>query len=97
MRDINREHARLIILRKLAAEPRETSNSAALQDELDAFGIRQNRAWVHKEVQWLANMGAVRATEVASVMIVELLQAGLDHVQRRTYLPDVRRPSLDEV
>lgn len=95
MRDINREHARLIILRWLVKEPGETSNSAALQDELETFGIRQNRAWVHNEIRWLANMGAVRATEASTVLIVELLQPGLDHVERRTYLPEVRRPSLD--
>ncbi len=95
MRDINREHARLIILRWLVKEPGETSNSAALQDELETFGIRQNRAWVHNEIRWLANMGAVRATEASTVLIVELLQPGLDHVERRAYLPEVRRPSLD--
>jgi hypothetical protein len=95
MRDINREHARLIILRALQASPGEASNSAALQDELETYGIRQNRAWVHAEIRWLANMGAVSISEASTVLIVELRQIGLDHLERRAYLPEVRRPSLD--
>lgn len=95
MRDINREHARLIILRTLAGAPGQSSNSAALQDELETYGIRQTRPWVHTEIDYLANLGAVRASEVATVKIVELTQRGNDHLERRITIEGVRRPSLD--
>ncbi len=92
--DIQREHARLVMLRNLAAEPDQRLNSALLRDDLEArWAINRPRAWVHDELRFLEQMGAVTLNESASVLIATLTQKGLDHVERRIVITGVKRPS----
>jgi hypothetical protein len=92
---IQREHARLIILRALVDEVSRTSNSASLQDLLETYGIRRDRDWVHQEIAYLASLAAVTVTPAGDrIRIVQLTQRGLDHVDGRLILEGVRRPSL---
>ncbi|MEX2480214.1 MAG: hypothetical protein WD928_05070 [Gammaproteobacteria bacterium] len=93
---IIREHARLIVLRVLANETNGSLNSAALQDNLQVYGIAKPRDWVHDELGWLASMGAITVTEVGSVRIASITAKGLDHVQRRIAIEGVKRPSPAE-
>ncbi len=94
--DIQREHARLIMLRDLAEQPGNRWNSALLRDDLEErWAIARTREWVETELLWLAQMGAVETTRMGSVLIVQLLQRGLDHVERRFVIEGVKRPSLE--
>lgn len=92
--DIQRAHARLIMLRDLSEQPDQRWNSALLREDLEGrWGINKTRDWVHDELRWLADMGAVTIKSVASVVIATLTQKGLDHVERRLVITGVARPS----
>lgn len=89
-----REEARLIILKALVAEIGHRLNSNLLVASLDSFGITRNRDWVHSELRWLENVGAVELKEANSVLIADLTQRGMDHVLRTAVIDGVKRPSL---
>ena len=92
-----REEARLIILRAIDEQPDGRLNSSLLRDELDErWGINKGREWVHDELRWLADMGAVRTIIVGSVVIASITQKGRDHVERRAIITGVKRPSPPE-
>jgi hypothetical protein len=90
---IIRADARLIILRELDAQPDGRLNSSLLQAALEAFGITKSRDWVHDELRWLAEMGAVALTDAGTVCIAGLTAKGRDHVERRIVIEGVKRPS----
>lgn len=91
---IIREEARLILLKALAQEIGNRSNSELLRLALESFGIARSRDWVHAELGHLVDIGAVNQTEAGTVRIVALTQRGLDHVERRIALDGVKRPSI---
>ena len=80
---IIRGEARLIILRELDGQPDGRLNSALLVAVLETFGITRSRDWVHEELRWLADIGAVRVIEAGTVRVAEILAKGRDHVERR--------------
>lgn len=92
---IIREEARLIVLRELDAQADGRLNSALLQRALEHYGITKSRDWLHEELRVLADIGAVRVTEVSTVRIAELLAKGRDHVERRIVLEGVKRPGAE--
>jgi hypothetical protein len=95
--DVLRQHARLIILRDLAEQPDGRWNSEALREDLELrWAITRTREWVHDELRWLADMGAVTIQDVATVRIAAITQKGLDHVERRLVITGVKRPSPPE-
>ena len=85
--------ARLIILKALADQTDQRRNETILTATLDSFGHRRSRNWVRTQLRQLADIGAVTATEAGSVMIAQLTRLGLDHVERRTIIEGVARPS----
>lgn len=89
---ILREHARLIMLRELAEQSDHRLNSALMRDHLQRWAINKPREWVHDELRWLAEMGAVTLIQTGSVLIATLTQKGLDHVERRIVMTGVTRP-----
>lgn len=89
-----REEARLIILRTLAGEPDGRLNSELLRRNAESFGISRTREWVQAEMRALEQLGAVEIMEAGSVLVGQLTQRGLDHVERRAFLDGVKRPSL---
>ena len=89
-----REEARLIMLRALAAEVNSRLNSELIRLSLESFGIARTREWVHVELDYLRDIGAVEIDDMGTVKIVDLTQRGLDHVQRRVALEGVKRPSI---
>jgi hypothetical protein len=91
---LTREHARLIILRALAQEVNGSLNSAILQDHLTTFGIARPRDWLHEELRWLAEIGAIVVLEAGTVRVATLTAKGADHVERRTAIEGVKRPSI---
>ncbi|MCX5512266.1 hypothetical protein C3941_09355 [Kaistia algarum] len=92
-----REEARLIMLRALADEINETLTSSRLVDVLDMFGIYKERSWVHDELAWMAEAGAVTLTDAGTVKIARLTEKGSRHLDRRIAIEGIRRPSRPEV
>lgn len=92
-----REDARLIILRALSEQANDTLASNVLQDiVLPVFGIRQDRAWVHQQLDYLANLGAVSVVTAGTVKVASLTLTGKRHIDRAEglVLEGVTRPSL---
>lgn len=88
------EEARLIILRALADESNETLNSNLIVRELrERFGIPRDRPWVHLQLDWLAEMGAVTLISAETVKIATLTHVGHRHLQREIAIEGVKRPS----
>ena len=90
---ILREDARLILLKALGEQPDGRLNSDLLRATLEAFGIARSRDWVHEELNYLRDVGAIRLHEIGSVRVGELTSKGLDHIERRIGIEGVRRPS----
>jgi hypothetical protein len=93
MDEIIREEARLIILKALAGQVDERMNSSLLQRELESFAISRERAWVHDELRWLREMGAVVLAEAGSVLIATLTEKGTRHLDRKLAIEGIKRPS----
>lgn len=85
--------ARLVILKELAGMPDGRLNEALLTKVLDVYGYNRSREWVRTQMRKLEELGAVRLAEAGTVLVAEISRAGLDHVERRSYLEGVARPS----
>lgn len=93
---IMREEARLIILKTLSEQSDGRLNSEMLRAALQTYGITRDRAWVHDEMNRLADLGAISVIETGTVKIGTLTARGADHVARRIIIEGVRKPSLPE-
>lgn len=93
MEELIREDARLIILRALEAQPDERLHSGYLVAELARFGIDRPREWVHGEIDWLAEIGAVVVTRPGSVVVATLTEKGHRHLRRAIVIEGIKRPS----
>jgi len=91
--DMIREEARLILLRTLGEETNETLNSELLRRSLEVFGITRPRDWVHEELGYLKQMGAVTLNAVGTVIIASLTDKGRDHLARAIKITGVKQPS----
>lgn len=91
-----RAEARLILLRALEEQPDGRLNSELLRLALESYGITKSRDWVHDELNWLAEMGAVTVVVAGSVRVASLTAKGSDHVLRRVVIEGVKRPSRGE-
>lgn len=88
------EQARLIILKELAQDVGGSSTSDWLERVLrDEFGVPRDRPWVHRQLDYLAEMGAVSVRDAGTVKIAQLLHAGRRHVRREIAIEGVQRPS----
>lgn len=87
------QDARLVILKELALQTDGTLNESVLTRALDAFGYRRSREWVRTQLLKLAELGAVRNSEAGSVLVAKITRAGIDHVERRSVIEGVARPS----
>jgi hypothetical protein len=88
--------ARLFLLKELAQQGDARSNEIVLDRVLDTFGIRRSRDWVRTQLRALAELEAVRLDEVGGIMIATLRRAGRDHVERRSVIEGVSRPSDED-
>ncbi|MCB1470890.1 MAG: hypothetical protein KDK08_27865 [Rhizobiaceae bacterium] len=89
-----REDARLIILRALAEQINETLASNVIQEDvLPVFAIRQDRDWVHVQLDWLANVGVITVTPASTVRIATLTNMGRQHLDRDIAVQGITRPS----
>lgn len=92
-RDILRESARLIVLKALASQVDETLHSDFLIEKLREFGIRKDRAWVHDELRWMCDMGAVTIFAAGTIQVATLTDKGHRHLQREIAIEGIQRPS----
>lgn len=89
-----REDARLIILKALAEQVNESLASNILEEEvLPRFAIRQDRAWVHTQLDYLANLGAITVASEGTVKVATLTKMGQRHLERSIAIEGVTRPS----
>lgn len=88
-----RPDARLIILKALAAQTDERLHSGYLIEELLRFGIDRTREWLHGELEWLAEMGAVKLLRPGSVVVATLTEKGARHLRRGIVIEGIKRPS----
>lgn len=88
-----REEARLIILKALAQEKNETLSSSLLQGELAFYAIDRTREWVHGEMDYLEEMGAVTLVSAGTVKLATLTDLGRRHLRRVAIIEGVKRPS----
>lgn len=93
LEDIMREQARLIILKALADQVDETLNSDLLAHEMEAFGIRKPREWLHDQLAWLTSMEAVRTERVGTLLVATLTEKGAQHLRREIAIEGIKRPS----
>ncbi|MFG1466578.1 hypothetical protein V5F77_27510 [Xanthobacter sp. DSM 24535] len=89
------EDARLTILKELAAQTDGRLNDTLITRVLEVFGHRRSREWVRTQLLKLEELGAIRTTAVGSVLVAEILRAGTDHVERRSVIAGVARPSAE--
>lgn len=88
------EDARLVILKELVEQSDHRLSETLLEHTLYAFGHNRPRSWVRTQLSWLAQHSAVAVTEVGSVMVASLREAGEDHVKRRAFIDGVSRPPV---
>lgn len=94
MDQLIREDARLIILKALRDQTDERLNSSLLLEIIETFGgIRKTREWLHGELDWLAEMGALKLTAAGSIKIATLTEKGAHHLERRIIIEGIKRPS----
>ena len=94
MDQLIREDARLIILKALRDQTDERLNSSLLLEIIETFGgIRKTRDWLHGELDWLAEMGAIKLTSAGSIKIATLTEKGAHHLERRFMIEGIKRPS----
>lgn len=86
------EDVRRIVLEELARQPNYRLNDDLLLRVLEGFGHMKARDYLRAELDWLEKVKAVALTDVAGVVIAELLERGLDHVERRRLITGVARP-----
>lgn len=86
------EDVRRIVLEELARQPNYRLNDDLLLRVLETFGHVKSRDYVRAELDWLEKTRAVTLTDVAGVVIAELTERGLDHVERRKLIAGVARP-----
>lgn len=87
------EDVRLIVLRELHGQPAGRLNDTVLTRVIEAFGHTKSRDWIRTQLRKLAELGAIRVTEAGTVMIAEITRAGTEHVERRSFVEGVAKPS----
>lgn len=92
--DNQTQQARLIILRALSEQHDYRLNDEILRQELGRFALTRGIDYVRNQLRWLHdNANAVTLRPAGTCVIAELTPEGLDHVERRTVLAGIMRPS----
>lgn len=94
-RQVVAEDCRLIILRALADESDLRLNEKILEIVLQSFGHSKSRDYIRQQLRHLEDLAAVRLHEPGTVLVAELLRSGADHIERRSFLVGVGRPSVE--
>ncbi|MFN3869000.1 MAG: hypothetical protein ACK4MF_08045 [Hyphomicrobiaceae bacterium] len=86
------EDVRRILLDELSRQPSYRLNDDLMLRVLESFGHVKSRDYLRAELDWLSRARAVTLTEVGGILIAELTEAGLDHVERRKLIAGVAKP-----
>ncbi len=85
--------ARLIMLRGLHEQTDGRMNEKLLTALLEAFGHHRSRDYVRTQLLFMKDVGAVKLVEAGTVMIATITRSGVDHVERRSVISGIDRPS----
>ena len=85
--------ARLVILKELSKQTDGRLNETILTATLDIYGHRRSREWVRTQLRKLEELGAVKNSQAGSVLVAMITRAGMDHVERRSVIEGIARPS----
>lgn len=92
-RDFYNQDARLTILKELVEQRDGRLNDTIITLALDTFGYRRSREWVRTQLRKMEELEAVKVIEIGSVLVAEITRAGIDHVERRSVIEGIARPS----
>jgi hypothetical protein len=92
--DLMTKDARLVILRALHEQTDNRLNDSILAQVLELYGHRRTREWIRQQLRFLSEMDAIAVTDLGSAVVAELKRLGAEHVERRTILEGVKRPSI---
>lgn len=87
------QHARLAILRFLAAAPSYSGNESLLTDAVNSVGVVVTRDQVKTAIGWLAEQGLVTVEELHGLTIAKATQRGIEVAEGRAIVAGVKRPS----
>ncbi|MEL7698666.1 hypothetical protein VO57_015490 [Citromicrobium bathyomarinum] len=88
--------ARLRILQQLAEQNDGQLSIVMLKRVLDSFGYRRDRDWIETQLRKLEAVGAVELFAPGGTMVARIARAGRDHIEERSVLGGVARPSEAE-
>ncbi|MCB1520648.1 MAG: hypothetical protein KDJ37_08735 [Hyphomicrobiaceae bacterium] len=86
------EDIRRIVLDELSRQPSYRLNDDLLLRVLETYGHNKNRDYLRAELDWLARARAVTLADVGGIVIAELTETGLDHVERRKLIAGIAKP-----
>ncbi|MCX9146605.1 hypothetical protein [Erythrobacter sp. WG] len=87
--------ARLRMLRELAGQTDGRLSDILLKRTLDIYGYRRDRDWIRTQMRKLAELGAVSLHEAGDVLFARIEGPGHDHLEERSIIEGVMRPSED--
>lgn len=86
--------ARLVILKELAKQIDGRLNEAILDKVLDDFAYNRSREWLRTQLRKMEEIGAIEIKPAGSIFVAEITRAGVDHVERRSFVEGIARPSI---
>ena len=96
MDQIIREDARLIVLKALSEQTDERLNSSVLLEIIETYGgIRKTREWLHTELDWMNDMGAVKTSRIGTIVVAALTERGAQHLDRIVAIEGIKRPGRE--
>lgn len=93
---VRKERARLVILRALAEQQNGSLDSSMLEVILEMFAIREERIWIHEQMDYLEKREAVTLVSAGSVKVATLTKRGRLHLSRDIAIEGVTSPSDPE-
>lgn len=87
--------ARLKILQEIAGQIDNQLNEATIRFVLDAWNIKRDRDWVATQLRKMEQLGAVELIPTGTMLTARITPAGRDHLQERSVLVGIMRPSED--
>lgn len=87
--------ARLKILQEIAKQVDGQLNEASIRYVLDVWNIKRDRDWIATQLRKLEMLGAVELIPSGTMLTARITPAGRDHLQERSVIEGIMRPSED--
>jgi hypothetical protein len=91
-RDLVAADLRLVVLRILAEAPVFQANLAVLAMACADYGHSVGRDFLRSQINWLSEQGLIETRAIGGILIVTLLERGLDVAKGLATEPGVKRP-----